>query len=223
MNYKYIYMFFLLLAWKTGNAMEPIKPQDDNAKFYESIRKNDLIGIQYFYGVVKRNLNSDFEDPLVYSARVGAKSSLNFLLHNYYMGENFTQFRNQAFLSSSFKGDIEGIKALMRAGVDKDYSADGTVNALWASIEGGHPEVFKYLLSQGVNYNFINKKGENLLFPAVLLGDLGIIQILLDLGVSPKIVVKDGVQEKNLKDYAYYRWRNNPDHLKVIIEMIQPH
>lgn len=222
MSYKYIYIFSLIFL-EVACAMEPIKTRDENTVFYESIRKNDMVGIQHFYSAVKSNLSGDYEDPLIYSARVGAKASLNFILHNYYMDEYSIQFRNQAFLTSSFNGDIESMKALMLVGVDINYSADGIVNPIWASIEGGHSEAFKYLLSLGADYKFVNKKGENLLFPSVVLGDLEIIKILIDLGLNPKVDINNGEQARNLKDYASYRWKNNPEHLDEIIKLIGIH
>lgn len=218
MTYFYLpLIFFLDVAF----AMEPIKNQDDNSHFYESIRKNDIEGIQRFYRNRESNNGvGDYEDPLVYAARVGSTASLTFLLNSFYNDERSRLSKNQALVAASFNGSVKSMEALLLAGADKNYVADGDINPLWASIEGGHPDAFRYLLSIGASYKYINTKGENLLFPAVISGDLEIIKILMSLGLNSKIIIMDGKKKRDLKDYASYRWKDTPNHLSKIIELI---
>lgn len=214
-----IYVFLIFFV-EAACAMEPIKSKDDNSRFYESIRKNDIVGIQRYYRDMRNDLPDDYEDPLVYSARVGAAPALKFILNNHYKGDAFYTIRSQAFLAASFSGSIQSMKSLVIAGVDKNYSRSGVITPIWASIEGGHLDVFTYLLSLGADYKVVNTKGENLLFPAVVSGNLKVIEILIGLGLNPKTIITSNSQERTLKDYAYYRWKDNPEHLEKIIKLI---
>lgn len=222
MRNKFICLFLPLIFLKAACAMEPITPQDENTRFYESIRKNDIEGIEHFYSTVKNDVISRYEDPLVYAARVGSTCSLKFILNNRYNGEQFFELRNKAFLTASFNGNIENLKELIRVGVDINY-LNADINPIWASIEGGNPDAFRYLLSIGADYKFVNRKGENLLFPAVISGDLDVINSLIELGLSTNLVVREGDLTKNLKDYVSYRWKNNPERRADIMKLIYAH
>lgn len=195
--------------------------EDDFSRYYDLIRKDEVESLAKVDSKIFIQLNlKEYEDPLIYSARTGSSKVAIYLLNKHYYGAGSYDVRSKAFLAASQKGSIEILRALVSAGVDVNYSEGGLISPLWASLDGKHASAFMYLLSIGADFKFINKKGENLLFPAICFGDLDVIKKLIDLGVDKKISIVVEGQDTTLNDIAAYCWKNEPKHLGEIEKLI---
>lgn len=221
-NKMILYALYISLGiLSESSAMEPIRSKDQYWDFYESVRKDDVDAVKKFFSYGKIE-GDNVVDPLVYAARVGSSKSLEFLLENFYIEDSKFSIRSQAFLEASFNGNVENMEMLRVAGVDINYSENGAITPLWASIESDRIEVFRYLLSIGADYKFLNNKGENLLFPAVVSGNLHVIEALVGLGLDTNITLTDKVYgDVVLEDYVKYKWGSKPAHQAAIIKLIK--
>lgn len=90
------------------------------------------------------------------------------------------------------RGETEAVKKLLAAGADIE-AIGGNGTPLMHAIMAGTPEAFKILLAAGANPFFFNAEGTGLLHFAAANDRLEIAQILMDLGVDPRLENKSGV------------------------------
>ena len=112
--------------------------------------------------------------------------------------------KQQLFFKYAFEGNKKMLKAIYNAGgekldinaFDKDHN-----NALMLALKSGAKETINYLVSIGVNPNYINARGFSPLHFAVRKNNLDLVAVLIDNGAD--INIKDKIGQTAIFDAVY--------------------
>lgn len=196
--------------------------EDKDLALYNFILNDEIDKVESYYELHYRGAYVKGRvDLLVYSARTNAEKSVNYFLKKRYFAPNFSNVRNEAFFEAAVNGNVKVMRQLQKYGVDINYCQHGYFTALSGAISKNRLEAFKYLISQGADYKFIDKQGKNLLFPAVASGNLEIIKTLVELKLDVDIKVQDPIQgEVGLVEYINFKWEKDCELKREIMKLI---
>lgn len=97
-----------------------------------------------------------------------------------------------ALLIACSKGDVEGAKALVRAGADHSARSDDGRTSLMKAARGGHPEIVDLLLGPGTSVDVRDDNEDTALIEAARSGSARVLRQLIDAGADVGAWNKEG-------------------------------
>jgi len=82
-------------------------------------------------------------------------------------------------------GDLESVRALIRAGANVNTQTRYGLTPLWEAAQRGDAAIVRELLKAGADVHAANPQGETALLPAARSGNVETVKLLLDHGANP--------------------------------------
>lgn len=109
------------------------------------------------------------------------------------LNQGFGGFSTSALMRATEKGNLEIVKALIKAGAAVNYEAKGRETALHIAAYYGYLEVTKLLLLNGANPNVpLEQNALTPLHQAILKGHIDTAKLLVESGADVRLMTGDG-------------------------------
>ncbi|XP_070550045.1 putative ankyrin repeat protein RF_0381 [Ptychodera flava] len=118
---------------------------------------------------------------LHWAAKNGAAEVIQTLLQH---GAEVNSMDMLTFTQASYEGHADVVRALIKAGANKESVNHDGHRAVHDAAAKGHLEVIKILLEEGADKNVLNAHGESPLIQAAEFGHADVVKVLLDAGAD---------------------------------------
>ena len=143
------------------------------------------------------SLNSKYQSPVHKAASSGSTTMLNYVISQYNLGANFSDYTGRTpLMYSCSSGSINAVEYLITChNSDPNITDFNGMTSLHHSCRNGHIDITQYLIEvQHCNVNKTDKEGCTLVHHAASSGNCNLVQYLItEQGLSPTAVDKNGL------------------------------
>jgi len=99
---------------------------------------------------------------------------------------------DERYLAAAAAGDLDGVKAALAAGADKDAQDREEASAILGAARGGHHEVVRHLIAEGVDIDAQDQTCFNPFIHGCIFDDLELVTIMVEAGCDLKRLTRFG-------------------------------